>query len=410
MDNRTENEDWLKTLQRKLNDFEEPVGEAAWQKIEQRLSSVPRPRSINRRRYYYAIAAAIAALIGLTLFFGLIYSPVAEKMPSNIASIQNRQVSPNLSKNPTSAIAQVVENDESQSTNSPLSAINRPIRTKQETSRSEIMATNISAIPQTSSQDNFSQDNGSQVQSRNAKVKEEKTTANEEKSQEYKKKRTLPIMVKAGSVQTKDSPRWSVGVSVGGNSTIQSENTLDNNVVSNDVASSDYRFDISPTSYLKAVPQGYSNYSFNHHIPISFGLNVRKMIDNKFSVESGVVFTMLVSDISNSSKKQRLYYVGIPIKGNWTYYKVKEIELYLTAGAMGEKCIYARLGNEKLKVNQIQFSINGGAGIGIDLSKRLQLFGEAGFSYYFKDGSFVETIRKDKPFRINLQAGLRFSY
>lgn len=406
MDNRTENEDWLKTLQRKLNDFEEPVGDAAWQNIEQRLSTVPQPRSINRRRYYYAIAAALAALIGLSIFFGLIYSPVVEKLPSSTASISNHQVSTVQSQNPSSTIAQVVENDEKQSVNTSLSTINRSTQTLQETSRNDIEVTDNSVIPQTSAKENSSQ---AQIQETKVKEEEKPTTA-EVKSQESKKKRALPVMVRAGSVQTKESSRWSVGVSVGG-STIQNNAEYDNNIAANDVvAGSIYHYDINPTSYLKAMPSGYSNYSFKHHIPISFGLNIRKLLNNKFSVESGVVFTMLISDVSNSSKKQRLYYIGIPVKGNWTYYKAKGIELYLTAGAMGEKCIYARLGNEKLKVNNLQFSVNGGAGVGFDLSKRLQLFGEAGFSYYFKDGSFVETIRKDKPFRINLQAGLRFSY
>lgn len=411
MNNRTENEDWLKTLQRKLNDFEEPVEGTAWQQIEQKLSTVRHKRTLNHRKYYYATAAAIAAFIGISVFFRLIYSPVAEKMSSDVAITQTNAAQTNAATkaNTTSAIAQtVIRQDKSLgNANATSSHSNLIVMDRQ-----QIVVPNEEK-DYTISTTNINQSNNTnQVQSEGQKTEDKKKTATSTRTvaKGGGKKRSLPVMVKGGYAKGKDS-RWSVGVSVGGSGAIQTNSNDYGASVSQDVAGSNYQYDIlSPTACLRAVPSGYSNYSFKHHIPISFGLNIRKLLNKNFSVETGIVFTMLNSDIENNSKKQHIYYIGIPIKGNWTFYKGQGFELYLTAGAMGEKSIYARVGSEKLKLNEIQFSVNGGAGIAVGLSKSLQLYGEAGVAYFFDDGSFVQTVRKDKPFNLNIQAGLRFSY
>ena len=44
------------------------------------------------------------------------------------------------------------------------------------------------------------------------------------------------------------------------------------------------------------------------------------------------------------------------------------------------------------------------------LASHISLYAEPGIVYYFDDGSDISTIRKEKPFNINLQAGLRFNF
>ena len=38
------------------------------------------------------------------------------------------------------------------------------------------------------------------------------------------------------------------------------------------------------------------------------------------------------------------------------------------------------------------------------------LYIEPGAKYYFDNGSDIETIRSEKPFNVNLQAGFRFGF
>ena len=65
-----------------------------------------------------------------------------------------------------------------------------------------------------------------------------------------------------------------------------------------------------------------------------------------------------------------------------------------------EKCVYGKLGHEKQTVKPVQWSVLGAVGAQYNLSRRWGLYVEPGVSYYFDDGSPVQTIRK----------GLRLSY
>ena len=84
--------------------------------------------------------------------------------------------------------------------------------------------------------------------------------------------------------------------------------------------------------------------------------------------------------------------------------------VYLTAGGAIEKCVYGKLGDEKQTVDPVQLSVLGALGAQYNLSRRWGLYVEPGISYYFDDGSKVQTIRKERPCSFTLQAGLRLTY
>ena len=57
-----------------------------------------------------------------------------------------------------------------------------------------------------------------------------------------------------------------------------------------------------------------------------------------------------------------------------------------------------------------QLSANIGAGVQYDLASGIGLYAEPGISYYFDDGSDIETIYKEKPLNFNLNLGVRFTF
>ena len=75
-----------------------------------------------------------------------------------------------------------------------------------------------------------------------------------------------------------------------------------------------------------------------------------------------------------------------------------------------EKCIYGKIGSKTEIVDPIQLSVMASTGIQYNISHRVGIYVEPGISYYFDDGSEIQTIRKENPFNFTLQAGLRFSY
>ena len=151
-----------------------------------------------------------------------------------------------------------------------------------------------------------------------------------------------------------------------------------------------------------------------HHQPISFGLSVRKSLAKGFSVETGLTYTLLSSDAkfadSDQKTKQKLHYLGIPLKANWNFLDKKLFTLYVSGGGMIEKCVYGKLGTEKETVKPLQFSVSGAVGAQFNATKRVGIYVEPGVAYFFDDGSDVQTIRKENPFNFNIQAGIRLTY
>lgn len=151
-----------------------------------------------------------------------------------------------------------------------------------------------------------------------------------------------------------------------------------------------------------------------HRQPVSFGLSVRKELSKGFSLETGVTYTLLSSDVQMAGNPkrvdQKLHYIGIPVRANWNFFDKDRFTLYVAAGGMVEKCVYGVRGSEKLSVNPLQLSVAGAIGAQFNATKHVGIYVEPGVAYFFDNGSGVPTIRKETPCNFNLQAGIRYTY
>ena len=144
----------------------------------------------------------------------------------------------------------------------------------------------------------------------------------------------------------------------------------------------------------------------DHRQPVRFGLSLRYRLDDRWSVESGLSYTRLSSDITTivedkaTVTEQRLNYIGLPLNISYDLWKNRRFGLYVSAGGMIEK---------SLDTSPWQFSLNGAAGAEYKLSSYFSLYAEPGIGYYFKDGSGTPTIYKDHPLNFNLSFGLRLN-
>ena len=154
--------------------------------------------------------------------------------------------------------------------------------------------------------------------------------------------------------------------------------------------------------------------SVDHKQPVSAGFSVRKNLPKGFSIETGLVYTFLSSDLFYEGEvektSQKLHYLGIPLRANWNFIDRKRFTLYVSAGGTVEKCIYGKIGKETVTVDPLQWSVMAAVGAQYNLGPRIGIYVEPGISYFFDDGSEVRTIRKDTPCNFTLQAGLRLSY
>ena len=166
---------------------------------------------------------------------------------------------------------------------------------------------------------------------------------------------------------------------------------------------------------------------YEHHLPIRIGLSVAYALTDRLSISSGLTYTRLSSDIKDASREskyigeQRLHYVGIPVNVSYKVASFRWLVLYGTAGVLAEKCVsgttdegYVENNTMKYTNTQdisskpLQMSVNAGVGIQFDIIDNVGIYAEPGLSYYFDDGSTLQTIYKEKSLNFNLNVGVRF--
>lgn len=166
---------------------------------------------------------------------------------------------------------------------------------------------------------------------------------------------------------------------------------------------------------------------YDHHLPIRIGLSVAYALTDRLSIGTGLTYTRLSSDIKDASKEsnysgeQRLHYVGIPVNVSYKVASSRWISLYGTAGVLAEKCVSGttdegyvvnntvqQTNTHDFSTKPLQMSVNAGVGIQFNVIDNVGIYAEPGLSYYFDDGSALQTIYKEKPLNFNLNVGVRF--
>lgn len=154
----------------------------------------------------------------------------------------------------------------------------------------------------------------------------------------------------------------------------------------------------------------YEESSFRHHLPLSFGLTLRKELPRGFSLESGVVYTLLRSDVrtrfSSKDVSQKLHFIGIPLRMNWQFVARGGLSAYLGAGGMAEKCVSAKFGSETVDESSLQWSLLAAVGAQYRLTDYVGLYFEPEVSYYLTDTE-LRTSRSDAPLTLTLRLGVR---
>ena len=167
---------------------------------------------------------------------------------------------------------------------------------------------------------------------------------------------------------------------------------------------------------------------YKHRLPVRVGLNVAYRLTDRLSVESGVSYTRLSSDMKDgtknnySSSSQKLDYIGVPLNLKYRAFGYRRLSVYASAGLLTEKCVSGKttheyvISGEKKKheaedvaAKPWQLSVNAALGAQFDVLRNVGVYVEPGVSYYFDDRSPLSTIYKEKPLNFNLNLGVRYT-
>lgn len=167
---------------------------------------------------------------------------------------------------------------------------------------------------------------------------------------------------------------------------------------------------------------------YKHRLPVRVGINVAYRLTDRLSVESGVSYTRLSSDMKDgtknnySSSSQKLDYIGVPLNVKYRAFGYRRLSVYASAGLLTEKCVSGKttheyvISGEKKKheaedvaAKPWQLSVNAALGAQFDVLRNVGVYVEPGVSYYFDDRSTLSTIYKEKPLNFNLNLGVRYT-
>ena len=167
---------------------------------------------------------------------------------------------------------------------------------------------------------------------------------------------------------------------------------------------------------------------YKHRLPVRVGFNVAYRLTDRLSVESGVSYTRLSSDMKDGTKdnyssgSQKLDYIGVPLNVKYRAFGYRRLSVYASAGLLTEKCVSGKttheyvISGEKKKheaedvaAKPWQLSVNAALGAQFDVLRNVGVYVEPGVSYYFDDRSTLSTIYKEKPLNFNLNMGVRYT-
>ncbi len=175
--------------------------------------------------------------------------------------------------------------------------------------------------------------------------------------------------------------------------------------------------DIPEEAYPLMKSKGGYTDNYDHEAPVSVGLSARFFLTDRLALSTGLDYTRYSSvreryfhaTHDHQKDRQNVHYLGVPLRLDWMIVNRKHFNLYLGAGGQVDKCIYAKVGGEKLHEKEFLFSVGGTLGLQVNIIPMVGLYFEPDFSYSLNEGS-IKTFRSREPFMVTARAGLRFSF
>lgn len=246
------------------------------------------------------------------------------------------------------------------------------------------------------------------------------------------------IMAEEQAERKHSARRFSAGISVTGAGTASSSerqltnaimgaNPLESNVNYADWVDGGFRNGESFVVYNQ--PEVETKYS--HKLPVKFGVSFRYNFNERLGIESGLTYTLLNSTFTtaagtangNTTGKQTLHYIGIPLNVTYNIIGSKLFNVYASAGGAMEKAVggyfettghvdgkRSETNRNSLKPKELQWSLNASAGAQVNVLNQLGLYVEPGISYRIPSGSHVRSIYTDKKLDFSIGFGIRFNF
>lgn len=153
--------------------------------------------------------------------------------------------------------------------------------------------------------------------------------------------------------------------------------------------------------------------NYRHLPPISFGVSVGINLSKRFTIITGLDYSLYLSHKEITSSKgvrnemQQIHYLGLPIRCDYTIYSNKSFEWYVGGGFEVEKCVSASSGTTSFIEKNFLWSAVATTGIQYNITKKISLYCEPYCSYLLSETNLF-SYRTENPVTISAKLGLRF--
>lgn len=434
---------WQKDIHDRLGSYEKDAPEGLWEGISRELPKLNdgvmlthKPQRTAKFRMWRVAGVAAAASVALVIGYNFLGNSAKDNIniPTNTTKHPNMLASNKkpLGNEPTGVCAeQATHSEDNLLAEQPTLAkasMEQPTlanaSTEQPTLASASTETDVKEIS-SKEEDSKKEENGKENEQAEVKPEKREDSRVLPKSQNDALLAYNDLTERRGSADV--SSRWSVSTgAMGGLGASGTTTAYGDYLVLSCPGGADTKD--SPMLDMNTVNRDVEQKTeYDHHLPIRIGLSVAYALTDRLSISSGLTYTRLASDIKDASREskyigeQRLHYVGIPVNVSYKVASFRWLGLYGTAGVLAEKCVsgttdegYVENNTMKYTNTQdisskpLQMSVNAGVGIQFDFIDNVGIYAEPGLSYYFDDGSALQTIYKEKPLNFNLNVGVRF--
>ena len=453
---------WEDIIRSKMFDFEADTNPEDWNIISEKLPGGKTVKFSPYRRFGYAAAAAVAVLL---IVGGLYFYQANDRVDDRLAVIE-KPVDNIVEKNAdiVNKVANAVEKSDENVDNSVEKAektvdaagksvdkqvekpveqsLKTPVEDKKTPREARIEDTNEPPVELRPLLIEDAETDKNQIPEINIKEIEKDILNGFNEIEPEQIPLTQPLVAET-TTETKRR-RWGFGMGGGGytansssgaagvqsySSVLDQEEYMGQRGIIGLRSSSDRSTISSPVNSSRIDDSEKISSSVKHKTPISAGLGVSYFLNDRWSLQSGVVYTLLRSkgsyydNVGNVAEwKQNLHYLGIPLSLSYKIAEWKRLQFYASSGGMFEINVAGRfeesvlieglktVENQNLRMKKPLWSVNTRAGIAYPLWRFVNVYAEAGASYYFDNKSNIETIRSDKPFNVSLQAGFRLGF
>jgi hypothetical protein len=424
-----------KDMQQKLADYRQPAPDISWGELEKALAENKKTSGMPLWGKRWAAAAVVITMVGLGwLMWRTNPSDEQGQVASSISSTKTepqKTISEIIEQEETESIEPVRDNKGASPTHLPNNLMTSVVTTtKDKAVEKEVMPSTAVTEEEETVQQTETSTSPTQQDAGQQKSVDNKPQTTEQKRivrpSDFQL-RSAPLIKNRLAAKIYVSNLYESGVErnrfMGGNlyAGFPGEQDKDNNEKDDNHADNKEKTSaLSRGPHIRETLNDGEEEFVSNHIPIRFGVSLRYQLSQRWSLETGLSYTYISSDIRsrypNLRSEQKLTYIGIPVSAEYIFWNNKRFNIYASAGTIVEKMVRGRRyyknwdRTDKLSVKPLQFSVDCGVGAELKFNNMLSIYAEPGLTYHFDNHSDIPTHYMDKPLEFSMDVGLRINF